>query len=196
MGYQCLTEDADIGLRLTKLGAKIQIVYDAEHATREETPDTAENFIKQRTRWVQGFFQVFFKGDWMSLPIMKQKIVALYILLNSLLQAAMIFYLPIGLYIALTQHLSVPLALLSYIPIYIALMQMITSLIGIREFASAYGERLPFFFSLRMMVYYYPYQLMLSLAAFRAVYRHGDIQARVGKDVAFQPAPPGTSLAG
>ena len=168
---QCLTEDADIGLRLTQMGAKIQIVYDAEHATREETPDTAENFIKQRTRWSQGFYQIFFKGDWARLPSMKQKIVALYILLNSLLQASMIFFIPVGLYIAMTQTLPVPIAMLSYVPIYILLAQLVTSLVGIREFAHAYDERLPMFFTLRMILYYYPYQLMLSVAAFRAVIR-------------------------
>lgn len=168
---ECLTEDADIGLRLTKLGAKIQIVYDAEHATQEETPATAESFIKQRTRWVQGFFQVFFKGDWLQLPSFTQKIVAVYILLNSLLQAAMVLFLPIGLYLALTQDLPIPLALLSYVPIYILIMQLITGLVGIREFADAYGERLPAFFTLRMIVFYYPYQIMLSIAAFRAVIR-------------------------
>ncbi len=168
---QCLTEDADIGLRLTQMGAKIQIVYDAEHATREETPDTAENFIKQRTRWCQGFYQIFLKGGWAKLPSMKQKIVALYILLNSLLQASMIFFIPVGLYIALTQRIPVPIAMLSYVPIYILLAQMVTSLVGIREFTKAYGEHLPMFFTLRMIVYYYPYQLMLSVAAFRAVIR-------------------------
>ncbi|NLX10014.1 MAG: glycosyltransferase [Chloroflexi bacterium] len=168
---QCLTEDADVGLRLTGLGAKIQIVYDAEHATQEETPDTVESFIKQRTRWNQGFYQIFFKGDWMRLPTMTQKIVALYILLNSLLQAAMFFYIPVGLYIALTQQVSVPVALFSYVPIYILLLQMLINLVGIREFTSAYGQKLPLFFSLKMMVFFYPYQLMLSFAALRAVYR-------------------------
>ncbi|NJO83231.1 MAG: glycosyltransferase, partial [Blastochloris sp.] len=109
-----LTEDADVGIRLTLLGANIQIVYSAEHATQEETPDTATSFIKQRTRWCQGFYEIFFKGDWLRLPLLKQKVTALYILLNSVLQAFMILYLPIGVYIALTQQVAVPIALLSY----------------------------------------------------------------------------------
>lgn len=169
---QCLTEDADVGIRLTALGARIQIVYDAIHATREETPDTVESFIKQRTRWNQGFYQVFFKGDWARLPEMKQRITALYILLNSLMQAGILLFLPVGLYIALTQQVAVPVALLSYVPIYLLLMQLITNLIGIREFTDAYGERLPLGFRLRMIVAYYPYQLMLAVAAARAVMRY------------------------
>ncbi|MCC7450609.1 MAG: glycosyltransferase, partial [Anaerolineae bacterium] len=67
----CLTEDADVGIRLTQLGAKIQIVYDEKHATQEETPHNVESFIKQRTRWSQGFYEIFFKGDWLKLPMLK-----------------------------------------------------------------------------------------------------------------------------
>ncbi|NDJ59585.1 MAG: glycosyltransferase [Chloroflexi bacterium] len=168
----CLTEDADVGIRLTLKGAKIQIVYDAKHATQEETPAAPMEFIKQRTRWNQGFYQIFLKGDWLKLPEMRQKAAAAYILLNSLLQAATIFYLPIGIYIAVTQQTPVPIAMLSWVPLYILLMQMVTNLIGIREFTRAYGQRLPFLFTLRMIVFYYPFQLMLAASAIRAVYRH------------------------
>jgi cellulose synthase/poly-beta-1,6-N-acetylglucosamine synthase-like glycosyltransferase/uncharacterized protein YgiM (DUF1202 family) len=167
----CLTEDADVGFRLTQMGAKIQIVYDAEYATQEETPDTVESFIRQRTRWNQGFYQIFFKWDWARLPSFRQKIVALYILLNSLLQGAMLFFLPVGLFVALTQEVAVPVALVSYLPIAFLLLQMITNLIGIREFASAYGERLPFGFTFKMILFYYPFQLLLSVAAVRAIFR-------------------------
>ena len=167
----CLTEDADIGIRLTLHGARIQIVYDALHATREETPDTVESFIKQRTRWNQGFYQVFFKGDWAKLPTLKQRVIAVYILLNSLMQAAILLFLPVGLYIALTQQVSVPIALISYIPIYLLLLQLITNLIGIREFAEAYSVKLPLGFRLRMIAAYYPYHLLLAVAAGRAILR-------------------------
>lgn len=167
----CLTEDADLGIRLTLKGAKIQIVYDAKHATQEETPHNAESFIKQRTRWVQGFFEVFRKGDWAKLPTLTQKIVALYILLNSLLQAALIIFLPVGIYVALTQRLPVPVAMFSYLPIFLLLSQAMVNLIGIREFTEAYGKRLPFLFRFKMALWYYPYQLMMAWAAFRAVRR-------------------------
>jgi cellulose synthase/poly-beta-1,6-N-acetylglucosamine synthase-like glycosyltransferase len=167
----CLTEDGDIGIRLTQLGAKMQIVYDEKHATQEETPHNMENFIKQRTRWVQGFYQIFLKGDWMKLPQLKQKVTALYILLNSLLQASIVFFIPVGLYIALTQEIPVLLALLSYLPIFLLLIQMIINLVGIREFTEAYDKKLPFLFTLKMILVYYPYQLLLSFAAIRAVWR-------------------------
>lgn len=75
-----LTEDADIGTRLSVAGAKIRVVYDEEHVTREETPPTTISFIKQRTRWNQGFIQVLFKGDWLKLPHISQRLLAFYVL--------------------------------------------------------------------------------------------------------------------
>lgn len=166
-----LTEDADIGIRLTEMGAKIQIVYDEKHVTQEETPANVESFIKQRTRWMQGFYEIFFKGDWRRLPSLKQKITSIYILLNSLMQALTVLFLPLGMYIALTQRIDVPVALMSYIPIFILIVQMMISLVGIREFTLAYNKRLPLFFRLKMILWYYPFQLLLAWSAARAVRR-------------------------
>jgi hypothetical protein len=41
-----------------------------------------------------------------------------------------------------------------------------------RQFAADYGNRLPRFFILRMTLAYYPFQVLLALASFRAVYRY------------------------
>lgn len=166
-----LTEDADVGIRLTTMGAKIQIVYEARQATQEETPANVDQFIKQRTRWSQGFFEIFFKGDWRRLPTFKQRVGAVYILLNSLLQGAILFFLPIGLFIWATQVVPVAIAILSWIPVYLLFIQLTINLIGIKEFTEAYNLKLPFLFRLRMVLYYYPYQLMLSIASVRAVLR-------------------------
>jgi len=43
--------------------ARIRIVYDDEFVTREETPNSIDQFIKQRTRWNQGFIQILFAGE-------------------------------------------------------------------------------------------------------------------------------------
>lgn len=166
-----LTEDADIGIRLTYMGAKIKIVYEAEQATREETPENIEQFIKQRTRWCQGFYEIFIDYEWLKLPQLKQRIASFYILLNSVLQAAVLVFLPLGIYIALTQSVPVIVALFSWLPVYLLLTQMVITLIGMREFAEAYGEKLPFGFRLRMAILYYPYQLLLAVSAIRALWR-------------------------
>ena len=52
----CLTEDADIGLRLSLLGVQIVTIYDPEHATREETPASIAAFIKQTHALESGLF--------------------------------------------------------------------------------------------------------------------------------------------
>jgi glycosyltransferase XagB len=169
---QRLTEDADIGIRMTLQGAKFQMVYDARHVTQEETPATVGQFIKQRTRWSQGFFEIFFKFDWWHLSQLRQKLGAMYILMNPLFQASMMLYLPLGIYVALTQRIAVELAWLSYIPLAMLLLQLLITVAGIRQFAADYGKRLPRFFILRMVLAYYPFQVMLALASFRAVYRY------------------------
>ena len=69
----CLTEDADIGLRLSLLGEPIRVIYDAQHVTREETPSSVESLVRQRTRWNQGFMHVLRKGAWLELPTWQQR---------------------------------------------------------------------------------------------------------------------------
>ncbi len=61
---QDLTEDADIGIRISLLGERMRVIYDDRYVTREETPPTLSQFIKQRTRWSQGFLQTLLKGEW------------------------------------------------------------------------------------------------------------------------------------
>ena len=66
---ECLTEDADIGIRLCADGGmRFRAIYDDHYVTREETPPTVGQFIKQRTRWNQGFLQILGKRDWLRLP--------------------------------------------------------------------------------------------------------------------------------
>src|SRR5262249_16972993 len=63
----CLTEDADVGIRISAMGVPIRVLYDDVYVTREETPPTVDQLVRQRTRWDQGFLQVLCKGDWMRL---------------------------------------------------------------------------------------------------------------------------------
>ncbi|MDM8335189.1 glycosyltransferase family 2 protein [Wolbachia pipientis] len=51
-----VTEDADLGLRLTQMGYKIRII-DSE--TLEESPTTVFAWIKQRIRWIKGYMQTY-----------------------------------------------------------------------------------------------------------------------------------------
>jgi cellulose synthase/poly-beta-1,6-N-acetylglucosamine synthase-like glycosyltransferase len=167
----CLTEDADLGIRLTNAGARLRVIYDEEHTTREETPDSVGSFVKQRTRWNQGFLQILAKGDWRHLPRLRQKVLACYILLTPIFQSTLIVLLPFSITVALTTKIAVGWALFTFIPLGLLLMQFLVQVIGSYDFARAYKIRLPFGYPLMLAAAYYPYQALLAFAATRAVLR-------------------------
>src|SRR6185312_10726406 len=92
-----LTEDADIGLRLSSMGERVRVVYDDRYVTKEETPPSLQQFIKQRTRWNQGFMQTLRKGTWRDLPTRKQRLLAAYTLAFPYTQAVLGGYFAISL---------------------------------------------------------------------------------------------------
>jgi glycosyltransferase XagB len=49
-----VTEDADLGIRLARLGYR---VADLPSSTLEEAPSTLKSWMNQRTRWMKGFMQ-------------------------------------------------------------------------------------------------------------------------------------------
>jgi len=167
----CLTEDADIGIKLSRIGAKIHIIYDERYATREETPDSTQSFIRQRARWSQGFLQIFLRGEWCQLPQLRQRLMAGYILLTPIFQALLVVSLPFGIGIALTTALPLGIALMSFTPLFLIGLQFLTQMYGLFEFTRAYKLRLPLWLPLMLAVVYYPYQIMLAVAACRAIYR-------------------------
>ena len=79
----CLAEDCELGVRFSSAGKKVVVAYSPEMVTREETPDTVKSFVKQRTRWNQGFLQVYRKGDWKSLPTARQRWLARFTLATN-----------------------------------------------------------------------------------------------------------------
>ncbi len=167
----CLTEDADIGIRLSNERVPIRIVYDDEYVTREETPPTVNQFIKQRTRWNQGFLQVLGKGDWRKLPGIRQRLLALYTLCSPLLQAALMIYPLISLWMLLFVKLPTPLAVLTMLPLYMLVIQLVISLVGLYEFTAAHGLKPSFLSPFWLLISFLPYQFLLGYAALRAVWR-------------------------
>ena len=167
----CLTEDADLGIRLSVLGERIFVTYDAEHATREETPDSVGGFVKQRTRWCQGFFQVFRKGTWKKLPTRGQRLLAVYSMTYPYFQAAAgALWIPAALTIIYLQ-VPVGVAMISLLPLYAIFFQLLVGMIGLQDFASAYGFRLKARDLARYALGFVPYQFLLSISALRAVFR-------------------------
>lgn len=168
---RCLTEDADIGLRLSALGEPIRVVYDAHHVTREETPNSVGALIRQRTRWHQGFLQVLGKGAWRGLPRFGQRLLGLYTLSYPLVQALLTLLWPLTILAVLWLKLPVWAALISFLPLYSLGFQFLVTLAGAVKFARDYGFKVPLWLPLAMAISYLPFQWLLGISAIRAVYR-------------------------
>ena len=168
---QCLTEDADIGIRLSELGEKIAVTYDAEHATREETPPTLSSFIKQRTRWNQGFIQILRKKSWRQLPSRPQRLLAAYTLGFPFVQTITgLLWVPAVVMIFLLK-VPVLVAMVSLLPLYTLMFQYVINLLGLFEFARSYQLRVRIRDVVMFTVGFLPYQFVLSFGALRAAYR-------------------------
>lgn len=168
---RCLTEDADIGIRLSVAGIPVRAVYDDAYVTREETPPTVGQFVRQRTRWNQGFLQVLAKGDWRRLPTLRQRLLALYTLTFPLFQALAMLYLPVSLVLMAMVKVPVLVAMLSLLPVYLLLIQLAIGLVGLYEFAGVHRLRPSLWSPLLMIATYLPFQWLLSFSALRAVWR-------------------------
>jgi glycosyltransferase XagB len=167
----CLTEDADIGIRLSSVHANIRVIYDPQHTTKEETPHNTTSFIRQRTRWNQGFLQVLWKGDWARLPKLSQKLFALYVLSWPVAQAMLFFYVPFSIYMVLQLRLPVGFALIASLPFYIVLTQLVIYMVGLFEFTRDYNLRFPLMGPMMIVVTFIPFQILLGISTFRAVGR-------------------------
>ncbi len=167
----CLTEDADIGFRLSIAGANIRVVYDERHVTQEETPPNTMSFIKQRTRWNQGFIQILLKGDWLKLPTFKQRLLAFYTLAWPLMQGLLFLYFPISLFIALTVKMPPLVAIIANFPLYLLGLFLIVYNIGLWEFTRDYKKNYSPWLPIKSFLVFYPFQFILGLGAFRSVWR-------------------------
>src|SRR5579859_2463333 len=167
----CLTEDADIGLRISALNERIRVVYDAQHVTREETPDTVSAFIKQRTRWQQGFLQVLRKGSWLALPRLDQRILAFYTLSYPYFQAILMLFWPLTIVEMLFLKEPVVVALTAFLPLYAVLLQFVVTAVGMFHFAYEYKRKFTLFHLLGMALTFFPFQWLLGISAIRGVYR-------------------------
>src|SRR5258707_14441079 len=168
----CLTEDADLGIRLNLSHARVRIIYDDEFVTREETPPTIEQFIKQRTRWNQGFIQILFKGEWLKLEKLSQRILAFYVLTLPELQAFFALMLPVSLLMFFFVKLPLWFALLTFMPFYCFILAAFIDLAGLHEFLKAHKRKWSWREALVMVLAFFPYQWLLTLGALRAVFRY------------------------
>ena len=168
---QDLTEDADIGIRISLLGERMRVIYDDRYVTREETPPTLSQFIKQRTRWSQGFLQTLLKGEWRRLPRLGQRLLAVYTLGFPAMQAVLGFYILASLIMMFTVKTPVLMAITLDLPFYLLAAHFILNVIGLYEFTSAHGLKPTWKTPLVMALGYLPYQWVLAYASVRATLR-------------------------
>ncbi|GAA1069344.1 hypothetical protein GCM10009665_76650 [Kitasatospora nipponensis] len=167
----CLAEDCDLGVRLSSRGAKVVVAYDAAMVTREETPDTLHSLLRQRTRWNQGFLQVYRKREWRRLPTRRQRLLARWTLTTPFLQAFSGVVIPIDLVLALTVKLPVSVALFSFVPAVPALATVAFEAVALHDFGVQYGLPVRPVHYLKLVAGGPLYQVVLAGAALRAVWR-------------------------
>lgn len=111
----CLAEDCDLGVRLSSVGKKVVVAYDSDMVTKEETPGSLVSLLKQRTRWNQGFLQVYRKKDWKQLPGFGQRLLARYTLMTPFMQAFTGVIIPLNVAIALFLDVPVAIAFITFL---------------------------------------------------------------------------------
>ena len=169
--HTTLTEDADLGIRLCIAKAKVRILYDDAFVTKEETPNTIEQFIKQRTRWNQGFIQILFAGKWMKLEKFSQRMLALYVLILPELQAFFTILIPISILMFFFIKMPVWMAIITFFPLYCLIFSVFISLAGLHEFVKVHHRKWKWSEAFTLLLAFIPYQLLLGIGALRAVWR-------------------------
>jgi cellulose synthase/poly-beta-1,6-N-acetylglucosamine synthase-like glycosyltransferase len=166
-----LTEDADVGIRISSMREPVRVVYDDRYVTREETPPTLDHFIRQRTRWSQGFLQTLMKREWARLPNFEQRLLAIYTLAFPTIQAVLGLYVLVSIAMMFTIKTPVLVAITLSLPLYLLLAHLLLSIIGLYEFASAHQLKPSWKTPFVMALTYLPYQWVLSYASVRATIR-------------------------
>jgi glycosyltransferase XagB len=168
----CLTEDCKIGIVASVLDFPVDVVYIDHMVTREETPQTLPGLVRQRVRWMQGFIQVFIEGEWLALPRLWQKILAVYVLGFQFFQAFAIVFAPFALLLALSHKSPVLVAMLACLPLGISLLTVALDILMLHQFGRTFGQKVRLRDYLGVALGAYPYQAVLSVAGLWAVLRH------------------------
>jgi Glycosyltransferases, probably involved in cell wall biogenesis len=167
----CLTEDCELGVRLSARGHQATVFYHPDLTTMEETPGSLSKLIVQRTRWNMGFLQVLRAGQWRKLPTLRQRYLAVEMLTMPLFQASAAVLVPASLLVAVLVKVPTMLVLWTWTPV--ALMILIVALehAAFREFCDAYGIKPRATDTARLVASTLLYQWVLAAAAVRAVIR-------------------------
>ncbi|TLM74552.1 glycosyltransferase [Pseudarthrobacter sp. NamB4] len=175
---RCLAEDCDLGVRLSVLHRKIVIAYSPHLVTREETPDSIRSLVKQRTRWSLGFMQVYAKGDWKTLPTIRQRWMAWWTLMQQHFMAFAGLCLPFSIITALVGKFPIPITLLAFAPLVPAVAALAFDICMLQEFGRDHGYKIRLYDYFRLIAGTPFYQVLLAFAALRALmkFRRNDFR--------------------
>lgn len=165
-----LTEDCELGVRLSSSGEQVRVIYRPDLATVEEAPITLKEFVRQRSRWNQGFIQTYRKGLWRGLPL-RQRLLARLILTMPLIQAMTFVLIPSTVLLGVLHGFPLVIALATFLPLTILVTTGVVQLIGLREFARAYDRPLTVRTQVGMLLGMIPYGFVLTYSAMRAMLR-------------------------
>ena len=167
----CLAEDCEIGVRLSSRGARVAVSYDPRFATREETPTSFRAFVRQRTRWSQGYLQVFRLGHWRALPTRRQRWLAAYILLFPMVQGLAGLFVIASVATIVFVKMPLVLAMFTTLPAFFQLLVIGAELAGLAELCRTYYLRHRWYDYVSLVITAIFYQLVLAFAAGRATWR-------------------------
>ena len=168
---RCLTEDADLGFRLSAANARFRVFSSPQLATREEVPPTVGAFIKQRARWHQGFLQVIKRRAWRRLPTMRMRLLAFNTLTQPFTTSVMALFWPVAFAAIFLIDLPVVVSLVTFLPLYALIINLITNLVTYWQFGRDFGLTIKPRNIIIMAIAFIPYSTLLAIAAVRAVWR-------------------------
>jgi len=164
-----LTEDANLGLDLSVKGYEFRILCQEEHSIKEEIPPTLLGFLRQRTRWIQGFLQIILDKNWLKLK-RGNKINLLLLIFFPFVQVMLIIWFTLS--VIFVPKLPLLFVMLSEIPLAILIFQFAISFAGAMEMLRL-RRSLKYFpiFIVLYLITFIPYQLLIASAAVRAIFR-------------------------
>lgn len=164
----CLTEDADIGIRASAAGFKTKMIYVEDMATQEETPTNEDEFIRQRTRWDQGYLQILVRGDWLTLPTLTEQFLCGYLLTQPVIHQFSVLAMLSIPFISLGLKVPLWLAMFSWLPLYFLTLQLGLYYVGLMDLRKHYNLSFTRWVYIFLPIFFIPYQLMLAFAGLRA----------------------------
>lgn len=167
----CLTEDAELGIRLTSAGKKVRLLYAHDLVTKEETPNTVSGFIRQRTRWNQGFMQILESGMIRSVEGRWRRFILRYSLSAPLFVGLFIVLAPIFIVINTLTRISFWAWIPLFVPFIILVMSIIVSCVALWVLLHEQGRHVKIRQYIILIVLFFPYQILLAVAWFRALVR-------------------------